>query len=541
MKNCILYCIFALLLTACSGINYEQQLERFEEMNRTDVPLTPDSVLPLVRHYDHWWHSRNHRMRAYYMLGCAYRDQGSAPRALENYQRAVNVADTTDARCDLNTLMRVHSQMAQIFLLQRLPEQEEQELHIAERLAWQIGDTLSALIFEERFCNILYDKKEYLTCIKQTLKLYSQYISARYENEAKLALVNCIKSYFEIGDYSHAKKYLDQYETCPYLQNNLEKVLGGIRALYIYKGQYFNGVNQPDSAEYYLKKALQHQDIWDSKLLITKGLCKTYELKQDADSVLKYTQLYSNAKESSFDEARTEATIQTKAMYDYSIEKELAQKKAQTARRLVLSLVLTGLFMVLTSLYFLYRNEKRKREISELREQYQQICNELKSKDEDIRELINRQDVGEDLVEKYKYEKEELMIALSRLDQTIKMKSNGDQKIDLSKTTIVDRFKKYRNTQNKDYIIEEEHWKELHDTINSVSPTFYLRVNALQQLSQNDYRVCMLVYAGFSSTDISFFMNFSESASSNSRRRLNKKVFGVDGTPAEFDHKLRLL
>ena len=541
MKNCILYCIFALLLTACSGIDYEQQLKQFEEMNQNDVSLSPDSVLPLVRHYDHWWHSRNHRMRAYYMLGCAYRDQGSAPRALENYQRAVSIADTTDSHCDLNVLMRVHSQMAQIFLLQRLPEQEEQELHIAEHLAWQIGDTLSALIFEERFCNILYDKKEYLTCIKQTLKLYSQYISARYENEAKLALVNCIKSYFEIGDYSHAKKYLDQYETCPYLQNNLEKVLGGIRALYIYKGQYFNGVNQPDSAEYYLKKALQHQDIWDSKLLITKGLCKTYELKQDADSVLKYTQLYSNAKESSFDEARTEATIQTKAMYDYSIEKELAQKKAQTARRLVLSLVLTGLFMVLTSLYFLYRNEKRKREISELREQYQQICNELKSKDEDIRELINRQDVGEDLVEKYKYEKEELMIALSRLDQTIKMKSNGDQKIDLSKTTIVDRFKKYRNTQNKDYIIEEEHWKELHDTINSVSPTFYLRVNALQQLSQNDYRVCMLVYAGFSSTDISFFMNFSESASSNSRRRLNKKVFGVDGTPAEFDHKLRLI
>ena len=86
-KYCILCCIFA-LIAACSGIDYEQQLERFEEMNRTDVPMTPDSVQPIVRHYDHWWHSRNHRMRAYYMLGCAYRDQGSAPRALENYQRA---------------------------------------------------------------------------------------------------------------------------------------------------------------------------------------------------------------------------------------------------------------------------------------------------------------------------------------------------------------------------------------------------------------------------------------------------------------------
>ena len=536
-KYCILYCIFALLFTACSGTNYEQQLERFEEMNRTDVPITPDSVIPLVHHYDHWWHSRNHRMRAYYMLGCAYRDQGSAPRALENYQRAVNVADTTDARCDLNTLMRVHSQMSRIFLQQRLPEQEEQELKIAERLAWQIGDTLSALIFKKYLCNFLYNNKEYEKCIKRSLSIRNQYLKYGYQEKAALTYVHCIRSCLALKDYPNTKKYIDLYEKCPVFQYSPEIVNGGLNALYIYKGEYFLGVNNTDSAEYYFKKVHSNEN----KLLPYKGLLKTYELKHETDSIVKYVRLYSSAKEQSFDEARAEALTQTKAMYDYSVEKELAQKKAQTARRLVLSLVSIILFVILLSLYYLYRNEKRKREISELREQYQQICNELKSKDEDIRELINRQDVGEELVEKYKYEKEELMIALSRLDQTIKMKSNGDQKIDLSKTTIVDRFKKYRNTQNKDYIIEEEHWKELHDTINSVNPTFYLRVNALQQLSQNDYRVCMLVYAGFSSTDISFFMNFSESASSNSRRRLNKKVFAVDGTPAEFDHKLRLL
>ncbi|MBQ6190242.1 MAG: hypothetical protein IJK45_08745 [Bacteroidaceae bacterium] len=539
-KYCILCCIFA-LLAACSGIDYEQQLERFEEMNRTDVPMTPDSVQPLVRHYDHWWHSRNHRMRAYYMLGCAYRDQGSAPRALENYQRAVNVADTTDADCDLNVLMRVHSQMSQIFLLQRLPELEEQELHIAERLAWQIGDTLSALIFEEGLCNIYYNKREYNKCIKLSLLLQKEYNSSGYNNDAFIPLIYSVKSYMMMKEYTNAKHYLDIYERCPYFYSAPEKINGGLGALYIKKGQYFFAVHELDSAEYYFRKALPFEDIWDNRLLITEGLYQVYELKHNADSALKYTNLYSEAKQHSFNEARAEALTQAKAMYDYSVEKELAQKKAQTARRLVQSLVLIGLFVILISLYYLYRNEKRKREMSELREQYQQICNELKGKDEDIRELINRQDAGEELIEKYKYEKEELMIALARLDQTIKMKSNGDQKIDISKTTIVDRFKKYRNTRDKHYLILDEHWDELHNVIKKYNPTFYLRVNALQQLSINDYRVCMLVYAGFSSTDISALMNFSESAASNSRRRLNKKVFGVDGTPAEFDHKLRLL
>lgn len=63
---------------------------------------------------------------------------------------------------------RVHSQMSRIYLLQRLPELEEQELKIAERLAWRSRDTLSALIFEEWMCNMLCNKGKYNACIEET-------------------------------------------------------------------------------------------------------------------------------------------------------------------------------------------------------------------------------------------------------------------------------------------------------------------------------------------------------------------------------------
>ncbi|MBQ6189489.1 MAG: hypothetical protein IJK45_04870 [Bacteroidaceae bacterium] len=332
----IIYCIFGVLMfAACSVIDYEQQLERFEEMNRTDVPMTPDSVRPIVRHYDHWWHSRNHRMRAYYMLGCAYRDQGSAPRALENYQRAVNVTDTTDARCDLNVLMRVHSQMAQIFLLQRLPELEERENIIAKRLCWQIGDTLSALIFEEQECNLLYNKEKYEECISKTLELHQKFLDYGYKDDAPIVYIYCIRAYLMMGDYANVKKYLNLYETCPYFKTDPSKIAGGVGAIYYYKGQYYVGVRELDSAEYYFQKALPYKN----KLLPYKGLLQTYELKHETDSIVKYVRLYSDAKEQSFDETRAEALTQAKAMYDYSVEKELAQRKAQTVRRLILGLV----------------------------------------------------------------------------------------------------------------------------------------------------------------------------------------------------------
>ena len=77
-----------LLLASCNwrGDRYERLLAEAEEMNRNDSLFTSDSLgLALVRHYDHWWHTRNHRLRAYYMLGCAYRDMGEAPAAIHYY------------------------------------------------------------------------------------------------------------------------------------------------------------------------------------------------------------------------------------------------------------------------------------------------------------------------------------------------------------------------------------------------------------------------------------------------------------------------
>ena len=103
-------------------------------------------VQPAVDYYDRHG-SPNQRLLAHYLLGCVYRDLRSAPRALEEYQRAASQADTTRADCDLPTLMRVHAQMAEIYTFLRLYEYAEKEALIAERVSWDTKDTLSALLF----------------------------------------------------------------------------------------------------------------------------------------------------------------------------------------------------------------------------------------------------------------------------------------------------------------------------------------------------------------------------------------------------------
>ena len=534
----IIYCIFGVLMfAACSGIDYEQQLERFEEMNRTDVPMTPDSVQPIVRHYDHWWHSRNHRMRAYYMLGCAYRDQGSAPRALENYQRAASIADTTDADCDLNVLMRVHSQMAQIFLLQRLPELEERENIIAKRLCWQIGDTLSALIFEEQECNLLYNKEKYEECISKALELHQKFLDYGYKDDAPIVYIYCIRAYLMMGDYANAKKYLNLYETCPYFKTDPSKIAGGVGAIYNYKGQYYVGVRELDSAEYYFQKAKPY----NNKLLPYKGLIQTYELKHETDSIVKYVRLYSDAKEQSFDETRAEALTQAKAMYDYSVEKELAQRKAQTVRRLILGLVATILFTLLITLYYLYRNERRKREFSELRRDLETSLNNLREAEEALEALKQEKDADLKLVESLQRDIADHKQHIANLEAALPKSAQHNADAELAKSDIVKRFREARNGGANITPLTEEDWTKMADSIEEIYPQFHHVVNARGPLQTKEYRLCLLTKAQFSPSDIDVLMGQKPSYSTTIAKRLCQKVFGFDGSAADFRHNISLI
>ncbi len=533
-KYCILCCIFA-LIAACSGIDYEQQLERFEEMNRTDVPMTPDSVQPLVRHYDHWWHSRNHRMRAYYMLGCAYRDQGSAPRALENYQRAVNIADTTDARCDLNVLMRVHSQMAQIFLLQRLPEQEEQELQIVECLAWQIGDTLSALIFKGYLCNALCNKREYYKCIVKSLSLHHDFLTAGYKSDSNTPYVFCYRSYMELKDYPNAKKYLDLYEACPYFKNQPEMISGGVGILYIYKGNYFLKTGQADSADYYFHKAIPFKKLADNKLLTYKGLCKTYELKHNADSLAKYVRLYSEAKERSFDEAQTAATIQTNKLYDYSVEQQKAREQAERASQLSKLLVIAILLVITLIILLLLYRRRKKRKITQLIQQYQTAVQELHEAEEDLNAEKLRQVNDKNLIVLHEEKIKNLSTQVDTLRQTIRKIESRSNSIIIEEADIVKHLMASRMIGKA---ISPEEWSTLRKLVEDNHPTFYEQMNYRQHLSDTEYMVCVLTVSGFNPTDIEVLMGKSNSFAAMTRKRLCVKVFGIEGKPQDFDRLL---
>jgi len=534
--------LLLLLLASCGRADrMRHMLEQAEWMNRHDSLFTSDSVgRALVRYYDHWWHPADLRLRAYYMLGCAYRDMGNAPRALENYQLAVAQVDTLHAPdSTLNRLMRVHSQMSRIYLLQRLPELEEQELQTAERLAWRSRDTLSALIFEEWMCNMLCNKGKYNACLKETRKLQKKYLKCNYENEALLANALCIKSYLATGQFTKVMPCLRAYEGCDYFHTNPEKIDGGTSSASIFKGLYYIGVRQPDSAEFYFYDALSRSETDQYELLIYKGLFQSYSLQHNIDSVLKYTHLYTKVKESQYDEELSMGSIQAKALYDYSTEKQIAERRKEGNTRLALSLLATVLVATFTIVVSLYRNEKRKREISELHREYERVRRELEKTEGALATLNRERDGDKEYVDEILRNKEELRTHIAYLERELLKRNRSKGDVDLSETEIVQKFRKAReHGMTGKYKLIDEDWKQLRNTVEAIYPTFFEAMNARKPLSSKDYKICLLVKARFSPSDINILMGQTDSYSTQAKKRLHKKVFGFEGTAADFEKKI---
>ncbi len=127
-------------MTACTSPSHEamrQRLKYVSDCNRADTVFTErwlPTVDSLVTYFDRHG-AANDRMMAHYVQGRVHHDMGEAPQALECYQKAAEVADTTRSDCDLYTLYAIYGQMATLFHSQYLPDDEMQALKMALRNA----------------------------------------------------------------------------------------------------------------------------------------------------------------------------------------------------------------------------------------------------------------------------------------------------------------------------------------------------------------------------------------------------------------------
>lgn len=506
-------------------------------MNKAYIPFTSDSVmLEVADYYDHHG-SANDRMLAYYVLGCVYRDMHEAPTALEYYHKATEQADTTSKDCDYATLARVYGQMATLFDKQYLPYQEIDAFTEAARYASLANDTLNALRFYQNTTSA-YD----FLGMTDTSALINTRVSKKlnslgHKRDAAITF-GCNYDYFaKKKDWANAKKAFNAYLSTCYEGNSNYKDAKAF--LLCEQGTYYMLSNQQDSALQKLHQGLMLSKSYGNKAAISKALAVYYKDKNPSLSASYALQGF-EYQDSDIIEVRKDQLQQVQSMYDYSRHKDLAilaeQKVVQ--RTHVIYLVLLGSLLVVIFLTLMYRRNLllKKKKITATRFLYEDSLLKLKKLQEELAQLLVKNEEGLSKAVREKEEKiRKLQLEINKLKENSSIPLLSDTDIYLKESSIYKKLR-FMELHPKETICDAD-WDELTIIVEQIIPSIVPLLK--NQLNEKEYRICLLVRLGFTTSFIANLVGMSLSGISAIRKRMLGKIYQKEGSPKEFDNLIR--
>ena len=534
--GCILLFLL-LLLTACDGERSREMsalLDRADSLNRAFVPMTGglDSLLRDAADYYDRHGTSNEQMRAHYLLGCAYRDMGEAPAALQSYQDAVDRADTTSADCDMKRLMSVYGQMSTLFHYQNLPTDELEANYHVQSCAEKLNDTLTyirCIELKVRPYYLLHDTASMLRALHQAQQLYLKH---GYAEEAASVYPPIIDIYISRDSLEAAKKLMDVFETKSGLFDAKGNISAGRENYYELKGLYHIKNNKLDSAEYCFRRLMQLHLMTGAY----RGLLSVYKSRMNTDSIVKYAQLYEDAVNQEQETLRTQTVHQMSSLYNYQRFKEKAEREEQQAgqarNRLWSGSILVGIFFVVCMLFAYQYRKRKKEEIVRLYSDYLAVLSKYNKSTDELRlmkeDTKQYEDAKQQDLEMMRRQlttyKEQLATYKDQLDS---MKTSEILSA-FSRSDIVMSFhRKAAKTRNVQ-LPDNAEWRSLYKTLTTEIPLVSTLIGGERILSVKELHVCLLLILGFSNTEIYKLVDLTPQHFSNLKRIINRKLFGDD-------------
>ena len=504
-----------------------QRLDYVSQCNRADTVFT-EAWLPtvdsLVNYFDRHGNA-NEKMMAHYLKGRVHHDMGESPIALECYQRATEMADTTQKGCDLHTLAAIYGQMANLFHMQYLPDDEMKALKMVEHYAMKNNDTLTAITAYRLRTGVYFllnDTDSMLSVTKRSVSLYRKY--GRNDLAAQI-LIMPISVSLDRGQYKEAWKYMQVYEKESGFFDSNGNARQGKGLYYYYKGLYLLSQNQLDKAISLFHKVLSGGFLEAGY----KGLLIAYEQKYIPDSIAKYARLFADANDSSYLNVNQERVRQVSAMYNYNRSQRLADKKTIEAERyknIIYIIIGVGVFsvIVLFRIWRLYeRNNRNKiliwnKKYYDTLTQYQNVRNDL---------MLSFKNFEQYRTGKEK-EVEELRQSLSVFLEDKTNPEIWNLELFVSSSSIVKRMHELAYKAKQPSEVE---WDDLRQLLCKHLPSFYKLIKDDKYgLSNHEQKVAMLIRLRFIPTELIALLNISKQRVTNIRSDINHKLFHEKGT-----------
>lgn len=213
---------------------------------------TNDSLIrSAVAYYDK---TRDKKMRAkaYYYLGCIYRDSQKEKEALTQYLKAQSLAEDAE---DKHLLRLIYSNIGLIYYKQDLNTQADSIYQLVEEIAIELKDTLlQAEVLAQRG-TILMETGEEFYPEAEDLLLEALELSEKFTNVVlKGNVLSSLSTlYYKMDNGKKAVEYAQK--NLAIQQDSTERYV-----TYSLLGNAYYKLSQYDSAHYYLQKGLQSSD-----------------------------------------------------------------------------------------------------------------------------------------------------------------------------------------------------------------------------------------------------------------------------------------
>ncbi len=456
--------------------------------DKSYIPSTSDSLIRrILAHYENGGDERL-LPEVYYYAGRVYSDLGDAPQALDYFQKALDLVENDTTNLKLKSV--IYSQMGYTAYLCNLYD-KALDMH---RGCYECG------VLSKDTVGMIYGLMDMAVCyesiekIDSATQLYNKALQlAKITGDVKLE--NRLHTQISTKLLSEGKKEQALY----HIKKSLESVdPNNISVVYSSAAVIYDSLGIIDSSLYYNKQLLKYGEIYARKSAY-RWFTSYFMKQKEFDKLLKYNKLYESAIDTIENITATEAVARMNALYNYQIREKqniLLKEKIEKKQRTIILLSII-LFVIIISIIYIIMYVRQKR-----------------------------------ILYKYKLEKyEELLKQYESLPQ----QERNNKQSELAKTPILSRINFILNAPIRTEKLTEDEWNTLSETINNRYQDFDKKLQDLCKMSRLEYRVCLLLKAGFSQVDIAYLVIKSESAISSIRRRLNEKAFGKVKNAKDWD------
>lgn len=491
---------------------------------------TSDStILEIVRFYDEYG-DLHKQMEAYYYLGSVYRDLGDAPRAVKAFLHATELGENT---MEYGLMGKAYGQICILLDLQSIYDEAERAGKKELEYALLRNDSVAVGYSLHNIARIFHDRHE----LDSALHYYME----GYEKGA-MRIKNIILSevpwiYYDKGEPEQAKSLIfELFNKGRYSYNNW-LLLGRIYAQEGELGKAHDCFNTvlTEGSLFQIQGAYQ-------------GLSELEARRGNLRAALAYAKQSLAYQDSINQWKQTEAVAKIQALYNFqAYEEENNRLQEANNRHQRWLLLLTCGLIVLASGGYLYYNRLLHKKARILRlARTARMLNELAYSNsstlmEDERQMIkNLQTRSQQLENEKSYLQKRLQEVENDLSSYTQLEKKGVKEakipphvLSFRSSEIYHIFHQWNETSAK---ITAEQWEELRTAIDLTYPRFTDRLLTLYpKLSEVELQICYLIKISLPLKTIAQMLSRSNSAITNARIRLYKKLKGKDGKAEFFD------